>query len=481
MKKTPNLFGSSGIRGVFGSLITPGLGVSVGQAVAAFINGQGQVVVGHDHRTTSPLLYDAVVSGLNAVGVEAVCVGLASTPTTAFLARQLDAKAAIIITASHNPPEYNGFKLWNSDGQGFTKEQQEKIEEYILGKSNHLVTWRKIPKNAYRENGNKDHIQNIVEPILKIKGEKKKKSLKVVVDAGWGTGSLITPYVFEKLGLHVISLHAPPNGRNYTKNCDKFPENITEQQRSAIAEWHHFINMPDLIAIIRNTSADFGIAHDGDADRVLVLDGEGTVISGDKLLAIFTEYILQKKGNRGKPIVTTVSASLLVDEIAERYNSNVIRVRVGDVFVSAQVKASHAAFGGEPTGPYIFPDFHYCPDGPLSAAKLYEILTCRQAKLAELEKRLPTYPMRKADILCPDKHKYTTMKKIAENITTSLSGIKKINKLDGIRCTFEDNSWFLIRPSGTEPLLRLTVEARTEPRVNTIFNKLYKLVKPNTS
>ena len=177
-----------------------------------------------------------------------------------------------------------------------------------------------------------------------------------------------------------------------------------------MSEWRHFINLTDLVHIISSTQANFGVAHDGDADRILAIDEKGQVISGDQLLALFTRYILSLKNNRGKPVVTTVSASLLIDKIAEQFDSTVERVRVGDVFVSSRVKEIDAAFGGEPSGPYIFPKMQYCPDGPLSAAILISILENETKSLNELISEFPVYPMKRENLPCPASKKLNIMK-----------------------------------------------------------------------
>lgn len=411
------LFGSSGIRGLANKEITPELALHVGLAVGSL---HSSAVIGHDPRTSGEMIEHAVISGLLSAGCSVTRVGMVPTPTLAFAARNYG--CGIMITASHNPPEYCGIKLWNRDGMAFDSMQQDEIESIIQDRLWKTAKWQQIGK-VCEASAIEDHERM----ILSNTGH---AFLKVVVDCGCGAASVITPYVLRKMGCRVFTLNSQPDGF--------FPARDPEPVEK---------NLGDLKKAVVSSGADLGIAHDGDADRMMAVDGKGRFIDGDQMIAFFGIRETRES------IVVPVDTSIMIDDVLK--DRTVYRTRVGDVYVAEELKKRDAEFGGEPSGSWIFPSISYCPDGILAAAKLVEIVQ-NEGKLETLIDEFPVYPMMRGDIPCRNEKKESVMKKISE----SLGKMGKVTEIDGVRIDTE-NGWVLIRPSGTEPKIRITAQART--------------------
>lgn len=458
-----SLFGSSGIRGRVDAFITGQLAIRVGLATAEYLRTHQlpqRIMVGHDHRTTGPMLTSALMAGLLQGGCHVLKANMAPTPTIAYSAGKAQTGAALIVTASHNPPEYNGFKFHNPDGAGFSISQQEKIE--------HLIeTAQAVPWQQFADFASFDPIPLHIDALLKVC--EVSKTHRVVLDAALGVGGLVTPQILRELYADVKTLNIPPNGKNYAKNCGP-----TKIKSAAASEWQHFVCLDDLSAIVKEVKAQVGLAHDGDADRVLAVDDKGRILAGDTLLALVADYYLTTRG--GKVIATTVSSSSVVDHIAKKHGARVERCRVGDVFVSNLVKKHKAILGAEPSGPFIFPEVHYCPDGPLAACKVLELLDWANQPLSQLVDTLPATFLLRASLSCLDEQKERVMNQIASTLE-KWENLEQINRLDGVHASFSDSSWVLIRPSGTEPVIRITVEALSSTRAKKLLTDSKTLLK----
>lgn len=450
-----SLFGSSGIRGRVHELITGPFAIHVGLATAQFLRRSTKnpsIMVGHDHRTTGPMITSALMSGLLQGGIPVRMVGMAPTPTIAYAAGKEGMNASIIVTASHNPPEYNGFKFHNPDGAGFSIPQQNELEQLL--DTAEAVSWEE-----FTESSSYDAIPLHIDALLD--NCEVDTAHQVVIDAALGVGGLVTPQVLHQLNAVTKTLNTPPNGKNYARNCG--PSKI---KSAAAAEWQHFVRLDDLSKIVQITNAEVGLAHDGDADRLLAVDNKGRVLAGDTLLALMADFYLSVRG--GKVIATTVSSSSVVDHVAKKHGATVERTQVGDVFVSNLVKEHKAVMGAEPSGPFIFPEVHLCPDGPLAACKVLEFLDWAKRPLSSLVDDLPATHLLRASVKCPDNKKSPVMNTIVKAFET-WTDIEDVNRLDGIRASFTDSSWVLIRPSGTEPLIRITVEALSAQRAKKLL------------
>jgi len=443
------LFGTSGVRGVVNRDLTPKLALDLGLALATYLGNSGDVVVGKDPRTSSDMLESCLISGLLSGGCDVKKIGIVPTPVVSFAARSLNAKAGVMITASHNPPEYNGIKFWDSSGMAYTPEREAGIEKIYFKKRMKPVAWDKIA--GVEE---VDVLWGYIEEVAGI--AKLAQGHKVVVDCGNGAGARVTPYLLRMLGCRVLTLNSQLDGF--------FPGRGLEPTRE---------NLQELCGVVRSVGADLGIAHDGDADRVAAIDERGRFAQGDKLLALIAAHQVKRDG---EVIVTTVDASSLVDELVRGRGGRVVRTRVGDVSVAAAIKEHRAVFGGEPCGAWIFPEVHPVPDGPLAAVKILELLDSSAKKFSELIDALPEYPTVRKKVACPNERKAGVMKRLEPRLKREFPDVVKVLTIDGIRLELKDG-WVLVRPSGTEPYIRVTAEGRTPARAEEIAGRAAKVLK----
>ena len=439
------LFGTSGIRGLIGSEVTCELALNVGKSLAYYLGNKGTVVIGYDTRTTNQMLDQAICAGLLESGVDVVKIGMVPTPLVGYATEKLDADAGIMLTASHNPSQYNGIKLWNKNGMAYTQAQERKIEEIYANRDYISVSWENVGKLSVNEEIKGQYIDDLVD-MVDIK-----KGLKVVVDCASGAGSEISPLVFRKAGCEVTTLNSQPDGFFPGRNPEPNAENLQTLMKTVVA-----------------IGADLGIAHDGDADRMITVDEKGNISPFDSLLALISKEF---EGD----IVTTVDAGLCMDESVK---GEVLRTPVGDVNVAEVIIERDAAFGGEPSGTWLHPDFCMCPDGILSGLRMAEIVS-RDGKLSELLAQIPQYPNIREKITCSKEAKVKVMENMEDLLRDAFDDIVDVNSLDGVRLTFSDDSWVLVRPSGTEDYIRITLESRDSKRAEEIRDICVKIINDN--
>lgn len=445
------LFGTSGVRGVINADLTPEKALQIASAVATFTHS-GKIIIGHDTRTSASMLEHSLTAGLLAGGCSVYTLGLVPTPVLAYLTRETKADAGIMITASHNPPEYNGIKLFSRDSMAFDEEKQNQIENIVENKSFKRADWQNIKKET-RINETYRYIDAIQKTITL------KKEWRIVLDTANGAASNIAPTLFRKLGCKVTAINSQPDGFFPGRN----PEPNAE-------------SLQTLCQIVKQLKADVGIAYDGDGDRMVAIDEKGKISPYDQILAAYASHVIKK--NKGATIVTTVEASMCLEKMVKQYNGKVERTKVGDVNVAIAVRDCKAIFGGEPCGAWIHPKHHYCPDGILSSILLLKALEEEEQKiiLSKFVSRAPQYPMIRENVTCPDDIKSKVMDKLEKTVNTTFPKIREKLTIDGMRITLE-NGWLLIRASGTEPLVRITVEAESANEAKGIVEKGIKLVK----
>jgi len=432
------MFGSSGIRGVANKELTSELALSVGLAVGSRCKS---AVIGRDPRIASEMIECALISGLTACGCDIARVGLVSTPTLSHAARNYE--CGVMVTASHNPPEYIGIKLWNTDGSAFNSEQQEGIESLITEEKSHLAyrgtraSWDAIGNITSYDNAIDDHKKDILSHFTEV-------NCRVVVDCGSGAGATITPYVLRQMGCDIITLNAQPDGFFPARN----PEPIES-------------NLSLLIEAVRSFRADIGIAHDGDADRMMAVDRSGKYIAGDEMLALFGVNEARKIA------VYPVDVSRLVDDVL---SCAIRRTRVGDVYVAEEVKRAGADFGGESSGSWIFPRISYTPDGIYAAALIVSIAS--QQSISDVIAQFPKYQILRGSVAYSGRN--DPMAAISQELR-SLEYVEIIT-IDGVRLDFEDG-WILVRKSGTEPKIRITAEARDAATTKRLYEKASTIVQ----
>ncbi|MDP3565095.1 MAG: phosphopentomutase/phosphoglucosamine mutase [Methanoregula sp.] len=394
------LFGSSGIRRKFDQTLVD-TALKVGSVLA---NGSSDIIVGMDTRTTSPLLAQLVISGIMGNGGMTSFAGVVPTPTVAF--NTGNAQAGCMITASHNPEEYNGLKLFNPDGSSFTLAQQAEMETLL--KTPYWADWQH-QGTARIFDAITPHKKAILEQINIRQG------LSVVIDCGSGAGGMLTPALLADAGAKITCINCDTSGQ-FSRPSEPLKEHLTY-----------------LGEMVKKTESSCAVVHDGDADRMMAFDNKGRYIDGDHLLMLFTRYLNAKK------VVTTSDASMIIEDVAE-----VRRTPVGDSYVSEEL-LKWGDFGGEPSGAWIFPRHSLCPDGPYAAALFCEIAS-EWDVAAELD-AMPTYPILRESFVC-------------ENARELVSSLGASSPTDGIRVA-DDDGWYLIRASGTEPKIRITAEGKS--------------------
>jgi phosphoglucosamine mutase len=409
-----------------------------------------KILIGHDARTSSPMLHDALVAGVMACGATSLCQGIIPTPVLAFLTRKLNADAGAMITASHNPPEYNGIKLFNFDSTPLSETQQDQIEELTRNREYCLAPWDAVGK-LRQVDETYQYVDQIANTI------RLEKNWKVVLDSGNGSTSQLAPEVFRALRCQVTTLNSHPDGH--------FPGRSSELTPEALEP---------LCGAVRGLKADLGVAFDGDGDRMILVDAKGQIADSDRLLAAFAAHAISKRDN--KQVVVNVEASMCIETMLAKEGGETLRTKVGDVFIAELTKRTQASFGGEPCGAWIHPEYHYCPDGILSSILVLQALEERHQHLPDFVSEVPEYYMLRRNVECPESKKESVMDSIPEKLRSHFTGIEKESRVDGLRFNFKD-AWLLVRPSGTEPFIRVTAEAQTRKETTTLINDAVTILR----
>jgi phosphoglucosamine mutase len=355
-----------------------------------------------------------------------------------------------MITASHNPPEYNGIKLFNRDSSAFNEEQQNQIKKIINKKFFKRAPWQNV-KDPITQDCSKQYLKMLQKAV------KLKKNWRVVLDPGCGATCYLVPIIFQKLGCEVTIINSQPDG--FFPGRNPLPTSKSLQ---------------NLSCMVKTSNADLGIAYDGDGDRMVVVDENGVLSPLDQILAAFASHVIKKR--KGGIVVTNMEASMCVEKEVEAFGGKVVRTRVGDVYIIEAMKQNKSVFGGEPSGAWINPQHHFCPDGILSSLLLLQSLEEATKSLSLFISEIPRYPIIRRDLVCPEKFKVIVMNNLKDSLPVIFNRKKETITLDGIRLILRDG-WILIRPSGTEPLIRLTVEAESMEKAKQTMNKATKLVK----
>ena len=430
------MFGTSGVRGPVGETVTAELALEIGRALGVDTE---RVVVGRDARESGRAMVDALAAGLCESGTDVVDIGLAATPTLARAVGWMDADAGVAVTASHNPPTDNGIKLWQPSGQAFDAAGRERIAERVEGGETALAAWDRFGKRTAGEAGDR-HRKGLVDAVTLD------RELSVVVDVGNGVGG-VTADALGDLGCAVETLNAQPDGA--------FPGRPSEPTAT---------HCESLATLVAETDADLGVAHDGDGDRMRAVDETGQFLSGDVLLAVFG----REAARAGERVAVPVDTSLAVEEHLAAAGIDTVRTPVGDVYVAAAASESGVAFGGEPSGAWVWPDESLCPDGPLAACRLAALTA--ETPLSERAGAVETYPLRRTSVEVEQRE--ATMATVRERADR----YEAVTTLDGVRVERGD-AWFLVRASGTEPVVRITAEARDSDRLDEVFTEARTLLR----
>ena len=435
------LFGTDGIRGSAGfadSLLNPKLVESIGVATGIVFKGQAQILIGRDTRKSGLEIEQALIAGLTNTGVNVTLVGVIPTPGLAHLVLARKADAAIMITASHNPASDNGIKIFGSNGQKIPDEIEREIERLIDSNQEAKTSHQGLVVTD--ENGRSDYITYLLSTI-----SKSLSGITVVVDCAHGSASTYAPEVLKRAGAEVIVIGASPDGENINKDCGS-------------------THLDLLAAKVLESKADLGIAHDGDADRALLIDGDGNVVDGDALLALLALSAKRNNELPGNKIVATVMSNLGFLNKMKNEGIVVEVAQVGDRFVLEQMLAHEIYYGGEQSGHIILRKFATTGDGILTALHILELIANGEATAKNLSEIFSSYPQVLLNIPVKDKEKVLTstdLKIATESAESELGNDGRI----------------LIRASGTEPLIRVMVEADTQSKADAIAKKLANAVE----
>ena len=439
LNRSGGMFGTSGVRGRVGDEVTAALALDIGRALVT--DGAQTVVLGRDARKSGQTLSRAVSAGVTECGGNVIDVGVQPTPTVARTVVREEADAGVVVTASHNPAPDNGMKLWAADGRAFGEDANARITELVETDTFDLAAWDALGEHRHQDGARAHHEQALRESV-KIPDD-----LSVVVDFGNGVGR-VTADALHAAGCDVETLNAQRDGR--------FPGRPSEPTAT---------NCETACAVVEAIGADIGIVHDGDADRMMAIDERGRFVSGDALLALFARRVAEA----GERVAVPVDTSLLVADVLDSVGATVTYTPVGDAYVAAATTEPDVVFGGEPSGAWIWPDQTRCPDGPLAACTLAAIVGT-EGSLADMVDELPTYPIRRDAIRTESKQAI-----IDQVAALARDEFDDVSALDGIRVE-TDTGWFLVRASGTEPLVRLTAEAREETDATELFETARNLI-----
>ena len=442
------LFGTNGVRGVVGKDLTPELVVAIGQSLGSM--RKGRIAVGRDTRTSGEMFVKAIKSGLLATGCDVVDCGILPTPALQYIVKgQFNGGA--MITASHNPPEYNGVKIIEPDGTEMGDEETIKLEQLIFDRSFSTEPWDKTGTEVQSP----ERIEQYVKAITDRFSGKPGEGITVVADPGSGPACLTTPRILTELGCKVITINGIMDGT--------FPGRLPEPSAEGLK---------NCAALVTSSGAAFGVAHDGDADRAVFIDEKGLFVEENQQFALIAQHICHD--NRGV-VVTPVSTGQVVETVVKQEKCSIEYTPVGSIYVARTMRmlleqGKPVVFGGEGNGGLIFPDHQFCRDGGMTAAMMVSLLKSTGKKLSELVDGLPKR------VIIKDKIVTDKGEKILELIRTRYPR-EMLDETDGVKI-FKDSTWALIRPSGTEPIIRIIVDSDTKGNASDFFNEIKTHISP---
>ncbi|NJD01089.1 MAG: phosphoglucosamine mutase [Ruminiclostridium sp.] len=446
------LFGTDGVRGIANSELTAELAYKLGRAGAFVLTAETKhvpkILVGMDTRISGHMLEAALVAGICSVGAEAICLGIAPTPAVAYLTRHYKADAGIVISASHNPFEFNGIKFFDGKGYKLPDAIEDRIEAVILDEDGQLPfpTGVKVGVKSVREDALNDYID-----FLKETAPADLKGMKIAVDCANGAAYQAAPKALLQLGADVCVIHNKPDGININDSCGS-------------------THIESLQKFVCECDADIGLAFDGDADRVLAVDENGRLIDGDRIMAIIG-LELKKRGRLTKnTIVATVMSNMGLDIMAGNHGINIAKTKVGDRYVLEEMLEKGYILGGEQSGHVIFLEHNTTGDGLLTALNLLDAMKTSGCKLSELASVMEVLPqiIKNARVKNQNKHNYMEDEIIA--------GLCR-----QLESEFNGEGRVLIRPSGTEPLVRVMIEGKDKEYITTRAFELAKVIEERLS
>ena len=439
-------FGTNGIRGVFSENFTLEFVHDMTLAIGTYF-ARGPILIGFDGRESSPVIYKVISSALNSIGINCNVAGIVPTPCLEFAVKTLGYSGGIMITASHNPPQYNGIKPAAKDGVEISREDELIIEDIYTQKS-----WIKNADN-WGETGREERtVETYLKGIISHVDSKliESKNFKVVLDLGNGVQAVSAPDFCKMLHCETLLVNQNIDGSFPGRGSEPTPQNLSELSKTVV-----------------ENNADFGIAFDGDGDRSIFCDNKGNVLTGDKSALLLTQHILKKNPN--SLIITCLNSGSNIEVMAEKFNSKVIRTKVGSVEVSRKMVATDALIGFEENGGFMYGKHNQVRDGCMALALMLELLATGKSLSDEIDSLPPSFTT-KDKVSCSAENASKLIISLKEKFPSS-------DTTDGIKITIDSKNWVMIRSSGTEPIVRIYAEAKSQEKLDTLMSEYIKKVK----
>ena len=444
------LFGTNGVRGVYGQELTHDLVIDLCYSLATHF-GKGTIVVGNDGRDSGPTLSKVVRSTLNSAGVDVGNAGLVPTPCLQYATKKLGYNGGIMITASHNPPQYNGIKPTAPDGVEISREDETKVEEIYYSRAFSRV-----------DGSGQDHADDRVigeyigAALALVDSDRiRERKFTVAMDVGNGAQAVVAPILAQKLGCKVIIINGHIDGGFPGRGSEPTPENLGS-----------------LTETVKSSGADFGAAYDGDGDRSMFCDDKGMVHWGDKTGALLVYHLLSNK-HKGAEVVCPINTTMLLSIIAERAGSRLIHTKVGSVEVSREMVRRKALLGLEENGGFMYGALNQVRDGAMATALVLDMLAAHDASFSDLVAQLPQMYQFKTKFVCKSRDVIDA----AVKACIEHGSPRKVETLDGAKVWIDEATWIMVRPSGTEPLIRMYGESTDKSLLESKVEEYRKLVQ----
>jgi phosphomannomutase len=438
------LFGTSGIRGSIAEKVTTDLALNLGRALGTFLDGKGTVGIGTDARTSREMLRNGLIAGILSTGVNVIDIGITPMPAVAYYSQIKDISASVIVTASHNPPTDNGFKFFTG-GREFIRTEEIFLENCISERQYLAANWDNCGEILYLDI--KKQYLNYLKDFLLKRGQRS-DGTKVLLDLANGAATDYTPRLLLEMGFSVTTMNSHQDGHFPGRPAEPSPENLVDAMRMA-------------------ANSDFSVTmcHDGDGDRLAVIDEQGEFIDQNRVIALFARDEVERKG--GGIVVVSIDTSSVIDEVVTAAGGQVTRMPLGSLqeFLASD-KGKDVVFASEPWKP-IFTEIGGWMDGIAGAARFAQLMDKRGGgSCIKLMESIPKYPILRDFVRCPDNIKQAFLPKVKELLVPQMNGIDKILEVDGIRIECTDGSYVLVRVSGTEPKARVYIGAKAQSTVD---------------
>ena len=446
----PRLFGTNGVRGIYGQELTHDLVIDLCYALGTYF-GKGPIVVGYDGRKSSPVLSRLVRSTLNSAGFDTANAGLVPTPCLQYTAKHQRYSGGIMITASHNPPQYNGIKPTAPDGVEIPRDDELKVEDIYYSKR-----FAKIDGTG-RDFIDDDNVSRYIDAMLALIDidRIRQRKFTVVMDTGNGAQAVVAPLVAKKLGCKVIVINGQIDG--------DFPARGSEPTLD---------NLKVLSETVKSARADFGVAYDGDGDRSIFCDNSGTIYMGDKTGALLIKHLLSQK-HKGSDVVCPINTSMILSIVAEQAGSKMIYTKVGSVEVSREMVKRRCLLGLEENGGFMYGPLNEVRDGAMATALVLEMLAESDKSFSQHIAQLPQTFQYKSKFACPSRDVVDRVIKIC----IEHGSPRKVETLDGAKIWIDEETWLMLRPSGTEPLIRMYAESTDKSLLDSKVDEYHRLVQ----